>query len=113
MENPFSIPDDERAEIMAEKRTARLRKKEGMFAEFVEPVTKEQIQEAARRHREKFQATLDSLQARGQAFREQVMALVSEQEFAALAKRFAMTPGTPEYMADFWSYELRKLKGEG
>jgi len=107
--NPIDIPDDEKAASMAATRTARLQEREGLFAEFVEPVTKEQIQEAARRHRERFETTLRSLQARGEAWREQVKARVSADEFADLERRFASTPGTPEYVADFWHAEWQKL----
>lgn len=52
MINPFDIPDDETAQRIAERRTERLRDREGMFSEFIDPVTAEQIQEAAHQHRE-------------------------------------------------------------
>jgi hypothetical protein len=100
--NPFDVPDDEKARRIAERRTERVREREGLFAKFVEPLTAEQIQEAARKHRAKFQATMDRLQARGEEFKAQVAAIVSSTELAALEVRRAKLPAGPEFHADYW-----------
>lgn len=110
MVNPFDIPDEEKAARMAAKRTARLRAREGLFADFVEPVTAEQIQEAARRHRERFEATCRTLQARGEHFRTLLSSLVNSEELTALDERRAQLPDGPEYHADFWRRELERRR---
>ena len=84
-----------------------MREREGLFAECVVPVTKEQIQEAARRHRERFQQTLAALQKRGEEYRERVRPLVRPEDFSEWERRFSRTPGTPEYLADFFWQELK------
>ena len=109
MVNPINVPDDAKAERMAEKRTERLREREGIFAACVEPVTGEQIKESARRHRERFQATMDKLQARGEEFKARVATIVSPEELAALAERRATLPDGPEYHADYWSRALGRI----
>ena len=109
MLNPIDIPDDEKASRIAAERTRKLREKERMFAEFIEAVTAEQIQEAARRHRDRFQATMDALQARGEEFKACVLALVSHEELTALEERRAKMPDGPEYHADFWRGALARI----
>lgn len=109
MLNPFTIPDDEKAARMAAERTRKLRENEGMFAEFVEPVTAEQIQEAARRHRDRFQATMDVLQLRGEAFKARVFFLVSQNEMTAMEEQRAKLPDGPEFHSDFWRRALKRI----
>jgi hypothetical protein len=110
--NPFEVPDDEKAHRIAEHRMERLRAREGMFAAFVDSVTTEQIQESARQHRKRFQATMDRLQARGEEFKARVAAIVSPERLATLVERRATLPDGPEFHADFWRRALEKLTDE-
>lgn len=97
---------------MAAERTRKLREKEGMFAEFVVPVTAIQIQEAARRHRDRFQTTLDSLKVRGDEFRARVLAMASREIMDSLDEQRSKLPDGPEFHADFWRQALTEFQDD-
>jgi hypothetical protein len=57
---------------------------------------------------EEVQATL---RVRAALFKEQVRAIVTAQELAALVERRRTLPASPEYDADFWRGALAALVG--
>lgn len=101
--------DADRAARIAEKRTRRLREQVPLFADQVEEVTADQVKAAADRHAEAFEHCCRGLQARGDAFREQVRQVVSPEEFAILEARKSVLPTSPEYHADFWRREAGRV----
>lgn len=104
----FRIAADRAARI-AEKRTRRLREQVPLYADQMEEVTAEQVKAAADRHADAFERCCRELQQRGDAFREQVRGVLSADEFATLEARRAVLPKSPEYHADFWRREARRV----
>ncbi len=102
--------DEERAARIAVKRTQRIREKAPLFADQIEEITAEQVKAAADRHAEAFALCVQDLQARGDAFREQVRLVVSKEAIAELDAQRAGLPGTPEYHADFWRLQWQRLE---
>lgn len=94
------------------KRTAKLKEQAGLFAEYVEPVTAEQVITAAERHRDRFRRCLEEQQAKGDAARSRIAELVGPEELAALDARRAVLPSGPEYHADLFCRELQRLLAE-
>jgi hypothetical protein len=102
VEGPFQPLDEERAERIAAKRMKWQKEQFPLFADQLPVVTGAAVKAAADRHAERFAACLQSLQERGDAFREQVRERVSAETFAELERRESRLPQTPEYHADFW-----------
>src|SRR5437016_10237740 len=105
-----SAIDAERAERIAEKRNQKLREKMPLFADQMEDITGAQVKAAADRHAEAFARCEQDLQARGDAFREQVRLVVSAETIAELDQQRAKLPKTAEYHADFWRQQWQRVE---
>ena len=98
--------DLDKAARIADNRNRRLREKFPLFANQLEEITPDQVQAAFDRHAEAFERCSRELQARGDAFRDQVAQVVTAEELAQLDRRRAILPKTSEYHADFWRHQL-------
>ena len=105
-----STIDAERAERIAEKRNQKLREKMPLFADQMEEITGVQVKAAADRHAEAFAQCEQELQARGDAFREQVRQVVSAETITALDQQRERLPNTAEYHADFWRQQWQRIE---
>lgn len=101
------------AERLAAARTKKERDKLPLLAEQIPAKTPEEVKAAVDRGREQFREQMAKgnaeMERRGDLFRGHVRALVDDATFAGLENRRSMSPESPEYSADFWRGELKKL----
>jgi hypothetical protein len=104
--------DPARAARVAARRNARIRQRYPLFAGLLPLYTAEQVLREFAGYSSRMEEALAALRARAALYKERARALVTGEEFAALAERRKALPASAEYDADFWHGALKNLPAE-
>lgn len=109
-----TIHTQEQAEKVAARRNKKNAKRWPLLAlaGALETVTAEQILDADRRFLKKMAEDNARMQQRADEFRAQVAAIIAPETLTQLDEQRKRYPTSPEYAANFWRCELRKLECE-
>jgi hypothetical protein len=103
--------DYAKAARVAARRNARTRQRYPLLAGLLPWYTAEQVLREFAGYDSRMEVAKATMRARGALCKDQVRALVTAEEFAALVERRKALPASPEYDADFWRGALNELMG--
>jgi hypothetical protein len=103
--------DQAQAARVADRRNARTRQRYPLLAALLPRCTVERVPREFAGYESRMEEAQAALRARAAIYKEQVRALVTVEEFAALMERRKALPHSPEYDADFWRGALACLVG--
>jgi len=104
--------DYAKAARVAARRNARLRQRYPLLAGLLRRYTAEQVLREFAGYNGRMQEAQATMRARAALLEEQVRALVTREEFAALAGRRKALPASAEYDTDSWHEALKNLPAE-